>query len=270
MRKNIAYDQTQKTAEKVPGILEREDGLSFEEKKVEALLLLNDRIDVTERAIEEENTKAKNGINASEIVWRAGNILYFDNQIILRQVAGEDKNGFLEVQQEYTVIPSMFKEETFKDELWSEHISAPAIMCSIINSETKEYLGYCGIKDSSLKKWEIAIELRKDWCGKGIGYISMQKFLDEITMRTGTKEFRVRVNADNYASQGLFEKLGAIPNGISEFMIHGEKALKEYEEENLKYIDDKLITVGEKFHVAPRKLLSHVLEYKLIWNRLLG
>lgn len=267
MRKNIAYNQTRKRAEQVLEILERQDGLSFEEKKAEALILLNDCIDATENAIDKENTKAENGINASELVWKAGSILYSDDQIILRQVAKEDKSGFLEVQQEHTGIPAMFAEETFKAELWSEHISAPALMCSIIHSVTKEYIGYCGIKDSSLKKWEIAIELHKDWCGKGIGYISIQKFLDEIAMRTGIKEFRVRVNADNYASQGLFEKLGAIPNGISEFLIYGEKALKEFEEENLQYIDDKLIAVGEKFHVEPRKLLSHVLEYKLIWNR---
>lgn len=90
----------------------------------------------------------------------------------------------------------MFEEEIFKDTLWNEHISAPALMCSIISSETGEYLGYCGIKDSSLKKWEIDIELHKAWCGKGVGYISIQKF-----------------------------------------------------------------------HVNPRKLLSHVLEYKLVWNK---
>ena len=267
MRKNIAYDQTRKMAKEVLEILEKEDGLSFEEKKEEAVKLLNDYIYVTEKSREKENTKSPNGIDVSEIVGKEGNILYSDDQIILRQVAEEDKIGFLEVQQENTGIPSMFEEEIFKDTLWNEHISAPALMCSIISSETGEYLGYCGIKDSSLKKWEIAIELHKAWCGKGVGYISIQKFLDEITMRTGVKEFRVRVNSDNYASQGLFEKLGAIPNGISEFIIHGEEALKKYEEENLQYIDEKLMTVGEKFHVNPRKLLSHVLEYKLVWNK---
>lgn len=189
MRKNIAYNQTGKTAEQVLEILERQDGLSFEEKKAEALILLNDYIDATENALEKENIKAENGINASELVWKAGNILYLDDQIILRQVAKQDKSGFLEVQQEHTGIPAAFEEEAFKDELWSEHISAPALMCSIIHSVTKEYIGYCGIKDSSLKKWEIAIELRKDWCGKGIGYISIQKFLDEITGRTALKNF---------------------------------------------------------------------------------
>lgn len=52
----------------------------------------------------------------------------------------------------------------------------------------------------------------------------------------GVKKFRVKIDADNYASQRLFEKLGAIPYGIA-----------------------------EQFGVEPRKLLSHVLEYELNW-----
>lgn len=266
MRKNIAYNQTRNVAEKVLEILERKDGLSFEEKRAEALKLVNDCIDLTEKAIRDESVKAINEINASEIVWEKGSILYSDDRVILRRVAEEDKIGFLEVEQEYTMIPNMFQKETFKEEIWDEHKSEPALMCSIINSETNEYLGYCGIKDTSLKRWEIAIEIHKCWCGKGIGYISVQGFLDAVTALTGVNEFRVRINSDNYASQGLFEKLGAVPNGISEFMIHGEAALRECEEENLQYIDDRLIALGEKFHVDPRKLLSHVLEYKLYWK----
>ena len=70
---------------------------------------------------------------------------------------------------------------------------------------------------------------------------------------------------DNYASQALFEKLGAEPNGISEFWIHDEESIRKCEEENLHLIDEKLCKVAKKFEVEPRKLLSHVLEYKLRW-----
>ena len=80
-----------------------------------------------------------------------------------------------------------------------------------------------------------------------------------------TKEFRVKIDSDNYASQGLFEKLGAVPYGIAEFMLHKEEDIRKCEEENLQEIDDKLMEVAEKFGVEPRKLLSHVLEYRLEW-----
>lgn len=94
----------------------------------------------------------------------------------------------------------------------------------------------------------------------------MQKFLDTVANRTGVVEFRIRIDSDNYASQVLFEKLGAIPNGISEYMLHGEENIKKFEEENLKYIDDKLVDVAKKIGVEPKKLLSHVLEYSLVWK----
>jgi len=62
------------------------------------------------------------------------------------------------------------------------------------------------------------------------------------------------------------EKLGAKPNGISEFLLHGKEHLEQWEDENLHLLDEKLITLAEQFQVEPRKLLSHVLEYKLIYD----
>ena len=38
------------------------------------------------------------------------------------------------------------------------------------------------------------------------------------------------------------------------------------ENENLQLIDNALISVAEKLSVEPRTLLSHVLEYKLMWH----
>ena len=74
-----------------------------------------------------------------------------------------------------------------------------------------------------------------------------------------------KIDAENYASQRLFEKLGATPYGIAEHMLHKEEDIIRCEEENLDEIDDKLIQLAEKFGVEPRKLLSHVLEYELNW-----
>ena len=48
-------------------------------------------------------------------------------------------------------------------------------------------------------------------------------------------------------------------------MLHKEEDIIRCEEENMDAIDDKLMIVAEKFGVEPRKLLSHVLEYKLEW-----
>ncbi len=79
-------------------------------------------------------------------------------------------------------------------------------------------------------------------------------------------EFRVRIDPGNKASQKMFEKLGATPNGVSEFLIHEQKALEKLEEDNLHLIDDDTVALAAKFNVEPRMLLSHILEYTLRWQ----
>lgn len=189
--------------------------------------------------------------NASKRFWQLGNTIYSDGQIILRKVEDDDKQSFLNLQYEYTLMPFMFRDERFKQDLWEEHIKDVSITCSIIDSATKAYIGYCGIKN-------------KSQTGKGIGSLALDRFLNAIKERSGFSEFRVRIDADNYASQKLVEKLGAVPNGISEFLLHDEEDILKCEEDNLNCIDEKLIAVAKKFRVEPRKLISHVLEYKLI------
>lgn len=129
-----------------------------------------------------------------------------------------------------------------------------------------EYVGYCGIKDLSKEQWEIAIELLPEWTHHGIGSAAIPAMLDALKERLSADTFRVRIEPTNLASQGLFEKLGAKPNGISKYILQSEEEIQQCEETNLNLIDDTLITVAKKFEVEPCKLLSHVLEYTLYWS----
>jgi hypothetical protein len=90
--------------------------------------------------------------------------------------------------------------------------------------------------------------------------------LDSLSNLTGEVVYRIRVDVDNYASQGLMKKIGARPNGISEMFIHGEE-LERFQEENKKLIDDKIKEIAEEFCVNPIDLLGRVLEYKLEWKK---
>ncbi|MFR3752950.1 MAG: hypothetical protein ACLTW9_12920 [Enterocloster sp.] len=42
---------------------------------------------------------------------------------------------------------------------------------------------------------------------------------DKLYVLTGKKVFRSRVDSDNYPSQALMKKLGAMPNGVSEILF---------------------------------------------------
>ena len=89
--------------------------------------------------------------------------------------------------------------------------------------------------------------------------------LTEIKARLGKDEYRVKIDPVNYASQSLFIKLGAVPQGIVKYLLRDEEGIRSFEEENIDEIDDKLVAVAQQFGVEPKKLLSHVLEYELKW-----
>lgn len=111
-------------------------------------------------------------------------------------------------------------------------------------------------------EWEFAIELKEKYRHKGYGYHALSLMIEKLTALSKQKQYRARVDIDNYASQGLMKKLGAIPNGISEFLLHGRN-LEEFQKENKSSIDDSIRCVAAEFQVSPEELLGHVLEYRL-------
>ena len=262
--KNSAKVYAEDVLQKVLDILEAEDDRSFDEKKAEAIAYLQDKEDsllaerLLRRACDEEE-----GRRIKERFWECGVILISDN-VILRDVEEQDKQGFMLLQEQYAPFKSMLREEAYRSMLWNEHTNGKALMCSIIFDGT--YVGYCGIQNIAQEVLEISVEILKAWTGKGIGYLAIKEMLRVIKERIGATEFRVRIDPGNIASQKLFEKLGAVPNGISKHLLYDKDEIRRCEEENVELIDEALITVAEKFGVEPRKLLSHVLEYKISVN----
>lgn len=250
---------------KVMNIIEKEDGRTFEEKKKEAINFLKDKENtlLAERLIDIA-TNDEMGKKIYKKFWAMGECIITENEIILRKVQDSDKDIFIELQKENNIVKSMMKEEAYRNMLWNEHIEYKALMFSVIVDN--EYAGYCGIKNTTHEQWEIAIEILNKWKHKGIGYRAISIMLDAIKNRLNVSEFRVRIDAENYPSQRLFEKLGAEPNGISEFLLHEEADICRCEEENIHLLDERIQKLAKQFNVEPRKLLSHVLEYKLTWD----
>ncbi len=250
------------SVQKVLDILEKEDGRTFEGKKAEAIQYLQTQTDTTlAETLLGIATEDEIGTRMKLKFWKQGDTIRVTDDIVLRDVKESDKPSFYELQYQYFIMKSMLKDESCRELLWKEHISCKSLMCSIENNGV--YVGYCGIKNLGREKWEIAIEILKEWTHQGIGYAAVRALMNEIKKRVGVTEFRVQIDPENYASQKLFEKLGAVPNGIAEFMLHRKQDIERYENENLDLINDSLVKVAEKFGVEPRRLLSHVLEYRL-------
>lgn len=204
------------------------------------------------------------GNRIKEKFWESGNLEKRDQHVFLCRVKNADRDMFIELKKEDDIIRSLIQNEKQEEILWNEHMLGRAMMFSIIVDG--QYAGFCGINDVSCENWEIAIELRKSFRRRGIGYTAISIMLSEIKSRLGVDKFRAKIFADNYASQLLVEKLGATPHGIVKNIICDEADILRCEERYLDLIDERYIQTAEKFGVEPRKLLSHVLEYELKWD----
>lgn len=245
-------------------ILEADDGRSFDEKRSDVVNMLRQKedSDLAEMMVDRMEEEQR-GREIRNTFWNVGDIIRASTEIELRRVGDADREKFLAVRLAYSAMKAFMKKEAHQTMLWNEHTQDTALMFSVF--QNGGYVGYCGVHNVTRDVWEIAIELQPEKTNRGIGTLAITTMLNAIKDRLGKSDYRVRIEPTNYASQRLFEKLGAVPNGIFEFSIHDPKLLEECEEENLHLIDDDLIAVARKFSVAPRKLLSHILEYTLKW-----
>ncbi len=217
--------------------------------------------------IKEETEKPVVNTEYKRLLPTAGEILAENERIILRAFSENDRQNYLDVSKEHSYLKSYYSETHFLEELWNGCMSDSAAYFSISLSDYGTFIGYCAIKDISKDEWEIAIELDKKYIGQGYGYQALLLMFGSIYSLTGMSNFSSLVDADNYRSQALMKKLGGVPDGIREFLIHGEE-LEQFENDNLELIDDKLREVAHEFNVEPRKLLSHVLAYRFDISRM--
>lgn len=192
------------------------------------------------------------------------NILCEDAEIILRKPSDNDLEPYYFLKKEYAYMKSAFSKPEFKDDLWQEYISDEKLYYTIVKKPEDVFIGYCGVKNLNKKIWEIAIEIKSEYCHQGYGFRALKMYLETVAGISNRHEFISRVDTDNIASQNLMEKLGFKPYGLSEFLLRKEEDKLAAEEEYKDKLDERYMALAKKFNVEPRKLLSHVLEYRIV------
>ena len=264
--KNVMKNTANMVLQDALDILEADDGKSFEEKRDAVIKRLTQKDDSElSRLLAERAIADKAGTEIKVGFWKSGTVIHVDETLFLRPVEPKDHDTFLSIQRASPLLQSMEDKDPFLDMVWREHNEDKCLMLSIVKDG--DYIGYCGIKNTAQPIWEIAIELLPEWTRHGIGYAALSAMLNEMESRLGVTKYIARIEPANLASQKLFEKLGARPCGIADLWLQEETTVKRCEEAGLHLIDDRMIEVAKKFHVEPRKLLSLVLEYELIWDR---
>lgn len=218
-----------------------------------------------EKKLELENANWKSEseeIFDKSIFPEAGMRIGEGRDIVLSVTKASEKEEYLSLSYTYSQMKNAYKEEKFLENVWNSFMEENVFVCSIYDKKTETFIGYCSIKNLRQKEWELAIELKPKWCHRGYGTQALALFVNYVTEITENYIYRARVEIDNYASQALMKKLGAHPNGISEYELHG-KDLDQFKKENTDLIDDKLQAVAEEFCMEAEDILGYVLEYRL-------
>lgn len=190
-----------------------------------------------------------------------------DDMLSIRPIAAGDEDFYRGIRMQYSLIyrSTYYAAEEKKESLFlTEALSPQVFYCVIEDSKEMLPIGYLGIKDTSADLWEIAIELDEKHTQQGFGPRSIRLYLNEVQHITGRTEFKAVVEVDNIPSQKCFERLGAELVGLCDSVVLKTDNEKErFEERNLELIDAHMIELAERLGVEPRKLLSHVLDYRL-------
>lgn len=204
-----------------------------------------------------ENVKV---VNRSDLPG-AGAIVATGDKVVLSVIRDAEREAYVAISYEYSFYKRWFERKEFVTALWEDFISETAFVCSIYGRDTGAYLGYCSIKDLTKENLEVAIELLPEYCHMGYGTEALSLLLDNVYRLTGRRYYRARVAIDNFESQGLMKKLGAVPNGVSEFLLHGD-AIEMFKEENKDEITDEIRAVAKEFGMEAEDILGYVLEYR--------
>ena len=124
-------------------------------------------------------------------------------------------------------------------------------------------VGYLALKNTARDPWEAAIELDRAFCHRGYGSRAVMLFLRRVQELTGRKEFQFLVEVDNLPCQGCMEMLKARLVGINQCAFTTEEETEAFEEKHLDLITEHMRHLAKELRIAPKKLLSHVLDYRL-------
>lgn len=269
-KKSISKKKEQAVVDEVIRRLESAVHLKEQGKEAEGDMVVNDMIEWLDgiiQKIEKSTAPVEQPVVERSSLPQAGEKIAVGDKVALAVIREEEKEKYLEVSYEYSYMKGAYKDEKFREITWKEFLSDSSFVCSIYDKESGDYVGYCSVKNLVKGDWELAIELKPEACHKGYGTEALQLLMQALNRLTDRRYFRVRVEIDNHASQGLMKKIGAIPNGISEFLLHGEE-IENFQEDYKDMITDEIREVAAEFCMEAEEMLGYVLEYRLDVERL--
>lgn len=193
-----------------------------------------------------------------------------DDVLELKPLTSDYLDLYIKTRVEYTYAPKYYSDPVNRGYILSEFNQEEAFFLAVVRKSDNAYMGYVGLKDTTSNLWEFSIELLPEYCKQGNGYRAIKCFLKKVSEITGNdkQQFMALVEVDNIPSQKLMLKLGGRLIDIYDYIFHDEERAEQFEEEHLGEITDHMIELAEELMVEPRKLLSHVLDYRIFAEKL--
>ena len=109
---------------------------------------------------------------------------------------------------------AVYNDENFKQKLWDDVLSdTNKLQLKITDKLTQDYIGEVTLMKLDAEVPELGIQLLRKYHSQGVGTKVMKLFVNKLKRVMQVEAFLVRIFSDNYISQRLFEKLGAVKTG---------------------------------------------------------
>lgn len=241
-------------------MLDEIDGEEFQDVKGKIVARLEEMIAKDRGAVSKPAGKSGKGWDFSSEKAGPG---FSDSTLRIRPFSNQDRGFYAAVREQHRIFDKELPEEQLITAYWTETERESGFFCAVERVEDGAKLGYIALKDTSKDLWEVAIELDKAYCHCGYGPTAIALFLQNVADITGKTVFQFLVEVDNFPCQKCMEKLGAELVGIHNLAFDSEEEAKEFENENMELITEHMTALAYELNVPPKKLLSHVLDYRL-------
>lgn len=143
-----------------------------------------------------------------------GKVFAEDEKFVLSRYESVDQDLYLKAWSETFANTQVYTDENFKQKSWEDVLSnTNKLQLKVIDKLTLEYVGEVMLMELDTAQPEIGIQLLRKYHSQGIGTQVINLFVDKLKSVLQIEYFSIRILSDNYISQKMFEKMGAVKIG---------------------------------------------------------
>lgn len=137
-----------------------------------------------------------------------------DEKYALSRYKISEKDLFFKAWNETFDKSPLINNEQFQNKSWEDVLlDTNKLQLKIMDKLSQEYVGEVVLMNLDAERPELGIQLLEKYHGQGIGTRVMNLFLNHLKAIMKIECLTVRIRSDNYISQKLFKKMGAIKTG---------------------------------------------------------